>query len=161
VQIVHADAWHTGLPGGAFDLVHARMVLVNIPRPGQVVAEMARLAKPGGWVAALEADSHGLCYPPHPALDHLTGLLAAAVRGDGADPQLRRRLPTCSATRAWPASGPRPAPTCTRPATRSAPCSLTCPAPLLPRSSNGAWPARPSSTRWMPRPAAISPIPTR
>jgi len=93
VQIVHADARHTGLPGGTFDLVHTRLVLVNIPRPDQVVAEMARLAKPGGHIAALEADILGLCYPPHPALNRVTELLLTAYQHDGADPQLGRRLP--------------------------------------------------------------------
>ena len=93
MQIVHADARHTGLPGGTFDLVHTRLVLVNIPRPDQVVAEMARLAKPGGHIAALEADILGLCYPPHPALNRVTELLLSAYQHDGADPQLGRRLP--------------------------------------------------------------------
>ena len=93
VQILQADARRTGLPGAAFDLVHARLVLVNINRPAEVVAEMARLARPGGWVAALEADILGLCYPPHPAVDRLTELLMAGYRHDGADPQLGRRLP--------------------------------------------------------------------
>src|SRR5215469_554497 len=93
VQIVHADARHTGLPGGTFDLVHTRLVLVNIPRPDQVVAEMARLAKPGGHIAALEADILGLCYPPHPALNRVTELVLTAYQHDGADPQLGRRLP--------------------------------------------------------------------
>jgi hypothetical protein len=43
-------------------------------------ATLGDRTRPGGWVAALEADIHGLCYPPHPALDHLTGLLVAAIR---------------------------------------------------------------------------------
>ena len=93
VQVVSADARRTGLPGAAFDLVHTRLVLVNISRPGEVVAEMARLAKPGGSVAALEVDALGVCYPRHPALDRLTELLTTAVRQDGADPELGRRLP--------------------------------------------------------------------
>ena len=93
VRILHADARRTGLPGAAFDLVHTRMVLVNISQPAEVVAEMARLARPGGWVAAQEADALGVCYPPHPDLDRLTELLVTAVHDDGADPQLGRRLP--------------------------------------------------------------------
>jgi len=93
VQVLDADARRTGLPGAAFDLVHSRMVLVSISRPAEVVTEMARLAKPGGWVAALEADATAICYPPHPALDRLTELLVAAARSDGADPELGRRLP--------------------------------------------------------------------
>lgn len=93
VQIVTADARRTGLPGGTFDVVHARLLMVNVPRPEEVAAEMARLAKPGGWVAALESDVTVLCYPPHPAVDRATALLRASYRLDGADPDLGRRLP--------------------------------------------------------------------
>lgn len=93
VHIVIADARHTGMPGSTFDLVHTRLVLANIARPGEVVTEMARLAKPGGWVAALEPDLLGLCYPSHPAVDRLTELFVAACRQEGADPHLGRRLP--------------------------------------------------------------------
>jgi ubiquinone/menaquinone biosynthesis C-methylase UbiE len=47
VQIVCADARHTGLQSDAFDLVHARTLLVNVPQPAEVLAEMVRLARPG------------------------------------------------------------------------------------------------------------------
>ena len=57
VEVVAADARHTGLPSGTFDLVHARTLLVNIPEPAEVVAEMVRLAKPGGWVASQEPEN--------------------------------------------------------------------------------------------------------
>jgi trans-aconitate methyltransferase len=68
VQIVAADARRTGLPPGSFDLVHARTLLVNVPEPAEVLTEMVRLAKPGGWVASLEPDAeHPLCYRPTPA----------------------------------------------------------------------------------------------
>ena len=93
VQVVTADARHTGLPGGAFDLVHARLLLVNVPRPAEIAAEMARLAKPGGWVAAVEADVTVVCHPPHPAVDRLTELHATSYRLDGADTHTGRRLP--------------------------------------------------------------------
>src|SRR5262245_24954934 len=64
VEIIEADAGHTGLPSRSFDLVHSRTLLVTIPEPATAVAEMVRLARPGGWVASLEPDTeHGLCYP--------------------------------------------------------------------------------------------------
>jgi hypothetical protein len=35
------------------------------PIPLQVAAEMVRLARPGGWVAAMEPTwNTGMCYPP-------------------------------------------------------------------------------------------------
>ena len=92
VHVLTADARHTGLPGGTFDLVHTRMALANIAQPGEVVTEMARLAKPGGWVAALEPDVLGLCYPAHPAMDRLTELFVTTYRYQSADPHLGRRL---------------------------------------------------------------------
>lgn len=99
VQIVQADARETRLPRSSFDLVHVRMLLVNLPAPEQVVDEIARVVKPGGWVAAMEPD-HALrvCYPPHPALQRLCALLTAAYRHDGADGYVGRRLPHLLAT---------------------------------------------------------------
>ena len=62
VEIMTADARRTGLPPGSFDLVHARTLLVNLPDPADVAAEMVRLARPGGWVASMEPDTeHGRC----------------------------------------------------------------------------------------------------
>ena len=94
VKIVTADARRTGLPSRSFDLVHARTLLVNIPDPVQVVAEMVRLARPGGWVAAMEADTeHTMCYPPHPAVTRVSEIFEVVFRRDGADPHLGRRVP--------------------------------------------------------------------
>ena len=77
----------------SFDLVHARTLLVNVPDPTAVMAEMVRLVRPGGWVAGLEPDcEHGICYPPHPAFDRLSALFAAAFSRNGADPFIGRRM---------------------------------------------------------------------
>ena len=94
VEIMTADARRTGLPSGSFDLVHARTLLVNLPDPGGVAAEMIRLARPGGWVASMEPDTeHGRCHPPHPAFDRLCDIFTVAFRRDGADPWIGRRVP--------------------------------------------------------------------
>jgi SAM-dependent methyltransferase len=94
VEILQADAQHTGLPPASFDLVHARTLLINIPDPAAVMAEMTRLARPGGWVADLEPDmAVQLYHPPHPAWDRLYEIFVAAFRADGADPFIGRRLP--------------------------------------------------------------------
>ncbi len=72
VDIVATDARRTGLPSDSFDLVHARTLLVTVPEPETVLAEMVRLARPGGWVAGLEPDTeYSLCYPAHPAWERL------------------------------------------------------------------------------------------
>jgi SAM-dependent methyltransferase len=94
VDIAEGDARRTGLPPSSFDLVHTRTLLINLPDPAAVVAEMARLARPGGWVAALEPDVGGsLCYPPHPAWDRLSEIFWNASQSDRADLHIGRRLP--------------------------------------------------------------------
>lgn len=94
VEIITADARNTGLPPGSFDLVHARTLLVNLPEPAEVAAEMTRLARPGGWVASMEPDTeHALCYPPHPAFHRLCDIFTVVFRRNGADPWIGRRVP--------------------------------------------------------------------
>lgn len=93
VRILTADASRTGLRSGSFDLVHARTLLINVPEPAVVVAEMVRLAKPGGHVAVIEPDTeHALCYPPHPAFDRICEIFPVAFSRNGADPALGRRV---------------------------------------------------------------------
>jgi SAM-dependent methyltransferase len=94
VKVVTGDARHTGLSASSFDVVHARTLLVNVPDPADVVAEMVRLAKPGGVVAVAEPDTeYVLCYPPHPAFDRICAIFPVAFSRNGADPVIGRRVP--------------------------------------------------------------------
>jgi ubiquinone/menaquinone biosynthesis C-methylase UbiE len=93
VTIVAADARSTGLPPGSFDLVHGRTLLITVPKPVEVLAEMVRLARPGGWIASLEPDAEcSLCYPAHPAWTRLVEIFRAAFSRNGADLFIGRRL---------------------------------------------------------------------
>jgi ubiquinone/menaquinone biosynthesis C-methylase UbiE len=93
VRVLAADARRTGLPAGSFDLVYARLILVNIPDPEHVVAEIVRLVKPGGWVAFEEADGGAmLCQPPHAAYTRLTDAFKTLYARNGADIFIGRRL---------------------------------------------------------------------
>ncbi|GAA5130738.1 methyltransferase domain-containing protein [Pseudonocardia adelaidensis] len=94
VEVMAADARCTGLPSGSFDLVHTRTLLVNVPEPVRVVAEMVRLARPGGLVASLEPDcEYELCHPPHPAISRMREIFPVVFARNGADPQIGRRAP--------------------------------------------------------------------
>jgi ubiquinone/menaquinone biosynthesis C-methylase UbiE len=93
VTLVTGDARRTGLPPGSFDLVHARTLLVTVPKPAEVLAEMVRLARPGGWIASLEPDAeYSLCYPAHPAWTRLSEIFHTAFSRNGADLLIGRRL---------------------------------------------------------------------
>jgi len=88
-----ADARSTGLPSCSFDLVYARLLLTNIPRPEQVVSEMVRLARPGGWVAGEEPYPVFVCYPPNGAWARLVEGLQHTWRLEQADINMGRRMP--------------------------------------------------------------------
>jgi SAM-dependent methyltransferase len=91
VELVGADAGGTGLPDGCFDVVHERLLLVNVPRPADVVAEMVRLTRPGGRVAVQDVDwISWTCEPAHPDWPRLTAAAAEAWSGDV---HIGRRLP--------------------------------------------------------------------
>lgn len=72
VRVVTADIAQMPLASESFDLVHERLALVNLAETPTAVTEMARLARPGGWVALQEYDHVSLlCQPPHRAWDLL------------------------------------------------------------------------------------------
>jgi ubiquinone/menaquinone biosynthesis C-methylase UbiE len=93
IEVLHVDARHTGLPSSTFDLVHGRTILITVPEPFDLVAEMARLVKPGGWVVGLEPDVEpSICYPSNPAYDTLSAMFPAVFSRNGADWKMGRRV---------------------------------------------------------------------
>ena len=70
VEVIQADARRTGLPPALFDVAHARTVLVNVPDPGAVLAEMTRLST-GRLVASLSRTWPSTCItqPTPPGAD--------------------------------------------------------------------------------------------
>jgi SAM-dependent methyltransferase len=94
VEVLHADARETALPPATFDLATARLVLVNVPEPERLVAEMARLTRPGGVVALHEADATTQRYdPPLPAQTRLLQLLITYAEMNGVDRTIGPKVP--------------------------------------------------------------------
>jgi ubiquinone/menaquinone biosynthesis C-methylase UbiE len=63
------DAHHVDLPANTFDLCRTERVLRYLDSPEAAVAEMARLARPGGFVLAFDFDSdQTVVDAPDPAL---------------------------------------------------------------------------------------------
>lgn len=93
MKVVEGDARAADLPSDTFDLVHARLILVNVPRPEEIVREMVRIARPGGIVASHEADFQlHVCDPPSEAWDRLSDIYHAYARGRGVDLFIARRV---------------------------------------------------------------------
>jgi SAM-dependent methyltransferase len=94
VDVVHADGRSTGLPQGSYDFATARFVLVNVPRPEQIIAEMAALVRPSGTVALYEADLLGVfCDPPLPAWNRLIEVLHSYAEMNEIDLFVGRKTP--------------------------------------------------------------------
>jgi len=93
VEVMKGDARNTGLPESSFDAVHARTLLINVPDPAEVVTEMVRLTRPGGFVVANEPDIPlTVCYPRLEAWERMSRLFGQSVARDGADEAIGRRL---------------------------------------------------------------------
>ena len=96
VSVVEGDMLAAGLDEGSFDLVHERLVLINVPESDRrsIVAAMLRLARPGGILAAESWDraSH-VCHPEHPAWRILDDAYREAVRATNGDGTSGRTLP--------------------------------------------------------------------
>jgi len=94
VEVICGDARHTSLPRQSFDVVTARLVLVNIPEPEEVLAEAIALLRAGGRIAFHEASWPAQTIdPPLPAWDRLYEVLQAYAASNGIDKFIGRRLP--------------------------------------------------------------------
>jgi SAM-dependent methyltransferase len=92
VEIVEGDAYRTGLPDASFDLVHVRFLFAPVGRDDALLAEMLRIAKPGGLLAIQEPDSASWsCFPPSLVWDKLKATILAAFRRGGGDFDAGRR----------------------------------------------------------------------
>jgi ubiquinone/menaquinone biosynthesis C-methylase UbiE len=56
VEVRRHDIGTDPLPEGTFDLIHARLVLLHVPRRHQALERIARALKPGGWLVIEEFD---------------------------------------------------------------------------------------------------------
>jgi SAM-dependent methyltransferase len=55
-EVHHHDVGTDAPPADGFDLVHARLVLVHVPRRAEALAAMVAALRPGGWLLVEEAD---------------------------------------------------------------------------------------------------------
>jgi ubiquinone/menaquinone biosynthesis C-methylase UbiE len=95
VNVINADALKTGLERGSYDIVHERLVLINVPPASQeaLIGEMLSLLKPGGVIALQEFDSASyVCYPEHPSWTALLSLWNRTFHAAGGNEFVGRSL---------------------------------------------------------------------
>lgn len=104
VEVRTLDITVDPVAGGPFDLVHARAVLEHLPARDDVLAMLAGLLRPGGWIVVEDVD---FLLPVYGDPDHVAAptpdaarRLAAMWRANtsfmtarGVDPEYGRRLP--------------------------------------------------------------------
>lgn len=94
VEVIDADAHSLDLPDRSFDLATARLVLTNVPRPEEIVTEMVRVVRPGGFIALHEPDpTTNRCDPPLDAQDRLLQILKSYAELNGIERSIGLRVP--------------------------------------------------------------------
>lgn len=93
VEFRFGDMESLDLPDASFDVVHAHQVLQHVSDPVRALREMGRVCRPGGLVAARDADYAGFVwFPQPPELDEWLAVYRAVARVNGGEPDAGRRL---------------------------------------------------------------------
>lgn len=93
VDFVVGDVHALEFPDDSFDIVHAHQVLQHVSKPVLALREMQRVCKPGGIVAARDADYAGfIWFPELPELDEWMGWYQKAARLNNGQPNAGRYL---------------------------------------------------------------------
>jgi len=93
VRFETGDAYHLAFADGTFDVVHAHQVLQHLSDPAGALAEMRRVCRPGGLIAARDGDYGGMFwFPEDPELAEWQALYRDVARALGGEPDAGRRL---------------------------------------------------------------------
>ena len=95
ITVVRHDLEQDGLPGGGFDLIHARLVLEHLKAPAAAAVKLASALRAGGWLILEDADGLGFdAEPAVKALSAITGPWHQAALAAGWNPLYGRHLVT-------------------------------------------------------------------
>jgi SAM-dependent methyltransferase len=93
VQVALADVQALQYDDQTFDVVHAHQLLQHVPDPVLALQEMRRVCKPGGVVAARDADYQAMTWHPEvAAMEEWRALYRRVARFNGGEPDAGRRL---------------------------------------------------------------------
>jgi SAM-dependent methyltransferase len=95
ITVIRHDLERDGLPGGGFDLIHARLVLEHLRAPAAAARKLASALHGGGWLILEDADGLGFdAEPAVTALSAITGPWHQAALVAGWNPLYGRHLVT-------------------------------------------------------------------
>jgi SAM-dependent methyltransferase len=94
VEVLRHDVVQDDFPDGSFDLIHARMLLVNLPERDTIVPRLVRWLAPGGWLVIEDPDTTPGELSAYPAMQKgMRALAEMAAKSHGAAPRWSRALP--------------------------------------------------------------------
>lgn len=87
-----ADGTHLPFHNNIFEVVFCHYLLMWVHHPQDIINEMCRITRPGGWILAMAEPDHQsrIDYPP--PLDLLGKSQTTALRNQGVDVQMGRKL---------------------------------------------------------------------
>jgi SAM-dependent methyltransferase len=93
IEVRRHDLLDEPLPADAFDLVHARLLLMHLPSRLDALRRLVHAARPGGWVAAMDPDFGAVELSPRSrAWDRTWAAYFDATVAGGWDPRYGARL---------------------------------------------------------------------
>jgi len=93
VEFAVADVHALDYPDDTFCVVHAHQVLQHVGDPVRALREMARVTKPGGFIAVRDSDYAAMTwYPASAGMDDWADLYRRVARANGGEPDAGRRL---------------------------------------------------------------------
>ncbi|MGB6056905.1 MAG: class I SAM-dependent methyltransferase [Microthrixaceae bacterium] len=93
VDLAVGDVHNLEFADDSFDIVHAHQVLQHVADPVRALREMRRVCRPGGVVAARDADYAAFAwFPVVPALEEWLDLYERVARSNGGEPDAGRRM---------------------------------------------------------------------
>ena len=93
VEFAVGDTYALQFEDASFDVVHGHQVLQHLADPVAALREWRRVCRPGGVVAARDADYEAMCwFPAEPGLDHWLDLYRRLARLNQGEPDAARHL---------------------------------------------------------------------
>lgn len=94
LEVREQDIVAQPLEEGAYDLVHAKILLLHLPQREQVLQQFAAALKPGGYLLVEESDIRSIqrSDPPEPLLTRAAAALETFFYFGGADPGYGMKL---------------------------------------------------------------------
>lgn len=93
VEVRRLDVLRDPLPPDAFDLVHARLLLMHLPSRLRALQLLIATLRPGGWLAAVDPDFTTVeLTPSNPTWERTWSVFLDSLVAGGWDPGYGRRL---------------------------------------------------------------------